>query len=517
MQVHQYFDYHSRRFPENDCLIFQGKTYSYQDMQTMSQQIANGLLALGVKADDRVAVLCENCPEFLGLLMACSRIGAVTVPLNYRLAPPETAFILEDSKAHILLSPDEAMNPLLEAMAESTAKLQTVISCTTATNWQNWLAQQSAEPVKVDTYQQKGFLQLYTSGTTGKPKGVVLSHANISSLFTKSLVSSDNKTHAGSRDLVCAPPFHIGGSGTLLLPILAGGSAVLHKTFDPFAVVNDLEKYKIESSFIVPAMILAIISMVPDLDKRDFSSLKQIMYGASPISPALLEQAINIFGCDFYQAYGMTETTGTIVVLMPEDHRNALKGRPELLESAGRPQAGVEVKVVDSEGNILPPGQIGELYVRSESTMLGYYNRPDANAETFEDGWLKTGDSAEINEEGYIFLRDRIKDMIVSGAENIYPIEIENALCAHPAIADLAVIGIPDEKFGETPLACLVLKPGQSIETEEMIEFLRGKLAGYKIPRQLKIYDVLPRNPSGKILKKDLRAPFWEGRERQIN
>ncbi|TXS95272.1 long-chain-fatty-acid--CoA ligase [Parahaliea maris] len=517
MQIHNYFDFHLRRAPERDCLIYQGQTYSYQQIGELSQKIANGLLALGVQADDRVAILCENCPEFLAFMMATSRIGAVAVPLNYRLAPPETAFILEDCQASILLSPDDAMNPHLEAMGEVTSKLDKVISCISSPDWQEWVEQQSDDPVDIDTYTQEGCLQLYTSGTTGKPKGVPLTHANLTSLFTKLLVAADDKTHPDSRDLVCAPPFHIGGSGNLLLAMMAGGAVVLHKTFDPLAVVDDLERYEVESAFLVPAMILAIVSSVPGLEQRDFSALKKISYGASPISPALLEQALQIFGCDFYQAYGMTETTGTIVTLQPEDHRSALEGRPELLESAGRPLAGVEVKVVDSEGNTLPFGQIGELLVRSTSNMPGYYNRPEANAETFVDGWLKTGDSAEMNEEGYIFLRDRIKDMIVSGAENIYPIEIENVLCSHPAVADLAVIGVPDEKFGEAPLACLVLKPGQHLEAGEMVEFLRGKLAGYKIPRQLKIYDVLPRNPSGKILKKDLRSEFWEGRERQIN
>ncbi len=519
MQLHQYFDFHVSRAPESICLIFENAQYSYGDIAKQSQKIAAGLLALDVEANDRVAILCENCPEYLSFLLACSRVGAVAVPINYRLAPPEVAFVLEDCQAGILLSPDESMSELISSLPPTSGAVKTLIATDQADqyHWETWLNSQTSTPIKCDTYNCEAVLQLYTSGTTGKPKGVVLGHDNLTSLFAKSVVAVEHKSGPGSRDLVSAPPFHIGGAGTLILPIMAGGSVVLHRSFNPFAVVEDLEKYRVESSFIVPAMILAIVQMVPDLDKRDFSALKQIMYGASPISTALLKQALEIFDCDFYQAYGMTETCGTIVTLSPEDHRQALAGKPELLEAAGRPQAGVEAKVVNSSGEPLPCGEIGELMVRSTSNMLEYFNRPEATAETLVDGWVKTGDSAIIDGEGYIFLRDRIKDMIVSGAENIYPIEVENIISQHPSVGDVAVIGIPDEKYGETPLACVVLKPEAELNIDELIGWCRGKLAGYKIPRKLKIYEGLPRNPSGKILKRDLREPFWEGRERQIN
>ncbi len=520
MLIHQFFDYHTQRNPAQDCLLFQGKTLSYARLAEDSLRIANGLHARGIASNDRVAILCENCPEVLTIVLACSRIGAVAVPLNYRLAAPEVAYILNDAEAKILFAPDMALIELLSKLRPLAKEALPIIAASAegADNWQQWLDQQVATPVNFgDISADAGILQLYTSGTTGRPKGVVTSQRNIFALYTSASTSLANKAGPGTRDLVCAPNFHIGGIGTLLLPILAGASVVLHSSFNPMAVVDDLENHKIDNMFIVPAMIMAILDYVPNIEQRDFSSLRQLLYGASPISTGLLERALKIFKCDFYQCYGMTETTGTIVSLSPEDHITALKECPELLQSCGRPQAGVEVKVIDAAGKTLSTGETGELLIRSEANMLCYYNRADATAETLINGWIHTGDSAIIDDQGYIFLRDRIKDMIVSGGENIYPIEIENVLSQHPAVGDVAVVGIPCAKFGEAPLACVVLKPEHNLTEQEMIDFCREQLAGYKIPRQLKIFDVLPRNPSGKLLKKDLRAPFWEGNERGIN
>lgn len=517
MQVHELFDYHAVQRPNDCCLIFNGEKLSYGEISQLASKIAAGLADEGIAAGHRVAILCQNCPEYLAFLMACSQLGAVAVPLNYRLAPAEMAYVLNDAQAQLLLNPDTELEALLLALLDSgDAPRSIAFSERASLNWDQWLANADGESFTPPQHNAAPFLQLYTSGTTGYPKGVVLSHANLVSLFTISTVSAPHKAGANTVDLVSAPNFHIGGSGTLLLPIMAGGSVVLHKTFDPFALVNDIETYKVDHTFIVPAMILAVISMVPDLDKRDFSHLKQIMYGASPITTELLEQAIKIFQCDFAQVYGMTETTGSIVMLTPADHQRALVDKPDLLQSCGRPQAGVAVKVCDPDGKELPLGETGELWIRSGSNMLEYYNKPDATAETLVDGWIRTGDSAVMDEEGFLYLRDRIKDMIVSGGENIYPIEIENVLSHHPAIADIAVVGVPNEKYGETPLACVVLKPEQQLDEETMVDYCRDKLAGYKIPRQLQIMDALPRNPSGKILKKELRAPFWEGKERKI-
>ena len=521
MLIHQFFDFHCQRNPDNICLIFAGQHYSYQDIAKQSQQLAQALLAEGVSHGDRVAVLCENCPEYLSLMMACSRIGAVLVPINYRLAPAEVLYVIRDAQAKLLLAPDGKLSELLDGLRPLVSEL-TIISSTEQgrRNWQHWLQENAASQATIMTSASNtysAFLQLYTSGTTGNPKGVVISHHNIVALYTMSQTSLPVKSGIGTRDLVCAPNFHIGGSGTLLLPILAGASVVLHSSFNPLAIADDLEQLQIDNMFIVPAMIMAIIEYVPNIEQRDFSHLKQLLYGASPISTGLLEKAASIFKCDFYQCYGMTETTGTVVSLSPADHALALKARPELLQSCGRPLAGVEVKVINKQGDVLPSGVTGELLIRSESNMQGYFNLEQASRETVVDGWVHTGDSAMIDEDGYIFLRDRMKDMIVSGGENIYPIEIENVLSKHPAITDVAVIGIPDDKYGETPLACVVCAADQTITIEALIAFCRDKLAGFKIPRRLEVYEALPRNPSGKILKKTLREPYWKDRERKIN
>ncbi|MBQ0797122.1 long-chain-fatty-acid--CoA ligase [Zhongshania sp.] len=523
MLVHQFFDFHCQRNPNNLCLIFAETHYSYRDISHQSEQLARSLRSEGLEHGDRVAVLCENCPEYLSMMMACSRIGAVLVPINYRLAPAEVLFVLQDTKTKLLLAPDGKLTELVEGLRPLISGL-TVISTTEQGdyNWQNWLEHGAANTAetnfsKSDPNTYSAFLQLYTSGTTGNPKGVVISHHNIIALYTMSQTSLPVKSGVGTRDLVCAPNFHIGGSGTLLLPILAGASVVLHSSFNPVAIVDDLEQLQIDNMFIVPAMIMAIIEYVPNIEQRDFSHLKQLLYGASPISTGLLEKATSIFKCDFYQCYGMTETTGTVVSLSPADHALALNGRPELLQSCGRPLAGVEVKVINKQGEALASGQTGELLIRSESNMQGYFNLEQASRDTVIDGWVHTGDSAMIDEDGYIFLRDRIKDMIVSGGENIYPIEIENVLSKHAAITDVAVVGIPDDKYGETPLACVVCATGQTLTIEELITYCRDQLAGYKIPRRLEFYETLPRNPSGKILKKTLREPYWKNRERKIN
>lgn len=522
MQVHQFFDFHWQRNPNNVCLIFAGKSYSYQDIAEQSRQLARALLSEGVSQGERVAVLCENCPEYLSLMLACGRIGAVLVPINYRLAPTEVLFVLQDASARLLLAPDHALTELVDGLRPLIGDLP-VISQTGQghRNWQQWLSAaanaNTADNSESGSNTHSAFLQLYTSGTTGNPKGVVISHHNIIALYTMTQTSMPIKSGIGSRDLVCAPNFHIGGSGTLLLPILAGGSVVLHSNFNPLAVVDDLEQLQIDNMFIVPAMIMAIIEYVPNIEQRDFSHLKQLLYGASPISTGLLEKAASIFQCDFYQCYGMTETTGIVVSLSPADHLIALNGRPELLQSCGRPLPGVDAKVINKQGETLASGLTGELLIRSESNMQGYFNLEQASRDTIIDGWVHTGDSAMIDEDGYIFLRDRIKDMIVSGGENIYPIEIENVLSKHQAIVDVAVVGIPDEKYGETPLACVVCAADQTLSLDELIAHCRDKLAGFKIPRRLEIYDTLPRNPSGKILKKTLREPYWLNKERQIN
>lgn len=525
MLVHDFFDFYTDRFPDNLCIVFEGQSYSFREVAKEVDILVAGLQKLGLKSGDRIALLTENCPEYIHTLFAASKLGCVVLPLNYRLAPAELIFIIADSQAKLLLVPDKNMQTLLsgieeraEIMPPVVAKLPPIVPNRMA--WSDCFSTQLAdeEPlINGDQYDENSpYLQIYTSGTTGHPKGVLLSHRNLSNGALSGIFAARHRPQLGSIDLVCAPNFHIGGSGSMLIPILAGGGIVLHKTFDPAAVIADLQRFPITTTFLVPAMILAIVSNVPGIEEMKFPNLKQISYGASPINSTLLKQALAIFDCDFYQLYGLTESTGTVISLSAEDHLQALDGQEHLLASCGRAQIGVEIKIVNDEGNECGPNEIGEILIKSGTVMLGYHGLDDQTAETIKNGWLHSGDSGAKDEKGYIYIKDRIKDMVVSGGENIYPIEVENALAQHPAISDIAVIGVPDEKFGEALMACLVLKSGQELEVDEIVDFCRDKLAGYKIPRQIQKLDALPRNPSGKVLKTELRKPFWESHGRNV-
>ena len=516
MLVHHFLEFYARNTPAQACLTQGEVSHSYGETDATANQLARGLLDLGVEKGQRVGVLGENSYEHLVLLMAASKIGAVTVPLNYRLAPAELAFVIADARTRVLLVLD-GMESLLEALLEQLPADLTVMTRDYPDTllWQDCASQFAASAPESKVDREDAFIQLYTSGTTGNPKGVVSSHFNIVSLTMMNNVGMTQRPDPGTAGIVCAPLFHIGGAGSVVSGIYNGQHTILHRSFDPVNLLDDIERYPVTSIFLVPAMIMAILA-VPGVEQRDFSRIKQIFYGASPISETLLRRALQVFQCDFSQMYGMTETTGTVVGLSPADHRLALAGKPELLRSCGRPSVGARARVMDPQGNPVAAGEIGEIWLRSDTNMIGYYNLPEATAANLTDGWVHTGDAGYMDEEGYLYLKDRIKDVVVSGAENIYPVEIENALAQHEAVADVAVIGVPDEKFGEALLAFVVTKPGLNLTLDEMISFCRDKIAGYKIPRQMEVVQELPRNPSGKILKKVLREPFWQDKDRAI-
>ena len=321
--------------------------------------------------------------------------------------------------------------------------------------------------------------------------------------------------------MVAMPLFHIGGTGWALAGMSRGGHSVVLRDIDPVEILRLIEEHGITDSFFVPAVLMFLLA-TPQLAGTDVTSLRTIVYGASPISEDVLVKSMAAFGCDFAQVYGLTETTGAITSLLPDDH-DPDGPRANLLRSAGRPFSHVELRIVDSAtGESLPHGAVGEVMSRSDQTMLGYWNKPDETAGVLtDDGWFRTGDAGWLSEDGYLFLHDRIKDMIVSGGENIYPAEVENALLAHPAVADAAVIGVPHDKWGETVKAVVVLATDAPGDAEalaaDILSATRERLAHYKCPTSIDFVDALPRNPSGKVLKRELRAPYWEGRERNIS
>ncbi len=514
-----------------DVVRIQGKNrgnaivFDFEDRQTTfaefdrhTNQIANGMIALGVKPQEHVAYLGKNSDTFFELLIGAIKANAVMAPVNWRLAGPEIAFIVEDCKAAILFVGPEFVDQV-RGIKASLPSVRTIMTTEGgAPEWNDvikWREAQSSTDPNVPIKPQDVAIQLYTSGTTGRPKGAMLSHANFLSLVR---AGQDNKPdwNTWSEDdvsLVAMPIFHIGGSGWGTLGIYHGAKGVIAREFDPTKVLDFFEHSKITKLFMVPAAMQFVVRQ-PRARTMDFSRLRYMLYGASPIPAALLKECIEVFKCGFVQMYGMTETTGTIVALAPEDHVEGL----ERMRSAGKALPGVELAILDAEGNRLPPRQVGEIATRSGSNMVGYWNLPEATAQTIDkDNWLRTGDAGYMDEDGYLYIHDRIKDMIISGAENIYPAEVESAICDHPDVAEAAVIGIPDDKWGEAVKAIVVLKPGKTATATDIINFTRERIAGFKTPKTVDFIPALPRNPSGKILRRHLRDPYWAGKDRQVN
>jgi fatty-acyl-CoA synthase len=356
--------------------------------------------------------------------------------------------------------------------------------------------------------------QMYTSGTTGRPKGAVLTHGAVTSHLEQ--VSPFFRLREGERGLGVAPMYHAAGCLLAFRTVADGGSVYLMAEFDPAEVVRVLDEERIGAAIMVPAMIQACLVSAPDVDTRRYNDLRTIYYGSSPIAAETLRRAMAVFGCDFNQAYGMTELTAGSTNLSAEDHRRALTDRPELLLSAGRPLMGVQIRIVDEEDRAVADGETGEILMRGPQMMRGYWNMPDETAEALRGGWMHTGDVGRVDADGYLYVMDRLKDMIVSGGENVYPRAVEDVLFAHPSIADAAVIGVPDDRWGETVKAIVVLRDGSSASEAELIDYCRDRLGGLQRPRSVEFRDALPHAANGKMLKRVLRDPYWAGRERRI-
>jgi long-chain acyl-CoA synthetase len=353
---------------------------------------------------------------------------------------------------------------------------------------------------------------MYTSGTTGLPKGVMLSHANICGAAA---VAADWGLSPEAIALVCMPLFHMSGTSWGLVALYRGSRLVLLRDPEPEAVLAAIDGDGVTHALLVPALIAMLLAH-PRCATTEFSTLDLVLYGGSPISVELLTESMERFGCRFLQLYGLTESTGLATMLAPGDHVSDARDR--LLRSVGRPGPGVELSIVDPDtGRPVRTGDGGEVWLRGDNVMRGYWGNQEATDDTVRDGWLRTGDAAYLDEEGFVFLHDRVKDMIVSGGENVYPAEAERVLRQHPAVADLAVIGVPDERWGETPKAVVVLVPGATVTEAELLGFVRDRLAHYKCPTSVDLVADLPRNATGKVLKRALREPYWAGQARRVN
>jgi long-chain acyl-CoA synthetase len=494
--------------PDAPALTFEGATRTFADLDAASSRVANALSGEGVGAGDRVAVLSKNCPEFFEIAFGCSKIGAILVGLNWRLAAPEIEAIVADATPTVIFA-SRAEGVLLGNTADGT---RTVWLGDGFEQWRD--AAPSVDPMHHGRPEDVCLI-LYTSGTTGLPKGVMLSNASMA--HTPRLAAEAWQFHGDSVNLVAMPLFHIGGIGYGLSAMCTGGHTVLMRDVDTSLILATIEHHRVTHAFFVPAVIHALLQ-TPGVDQADLTSLELIVYGASPIGDAVLRRAIAVFGCGFTQAYGMTETSGTIVALPTTDH-DPDGPRARLLRSCGRPLPWIEARLVDpSTMNDAATGSVGEIWLRGAPIMAGYWNKPDETAATVTgEGWLRTGDAAFSDDEGYLFLFDRFKDMIVSGAENVYPAEVENVLGDHPAVSEVAVIGVPHERWGETVKAIVVRHASTDVTEAELIEFARTRLAKYKCPTSVDFAETLPRNASGKLLKKDLRTAYWQDHDRAVN
>jgi long-chain acyl-CoA synthetase len=507
---------HGKERGEKTALIYEGRSWTYADCDRESSRVAQALADLGIRPQDHIAFLDKNTPEYFWFLFGGAKVNAVAVAVNWRLAPREMEHILNDSEAKVLLIGEEFLGHLAEfgPNLEHVRKVVVIGESAGHESYENWVGRYPAQDPGVPSTGADVCYQLYTSGTTGLPKGVEITNNNLFGLAPTA--SAEWRMDEDTVNLVCMPLFHIAGSGWGVIGLYNGLQNVLTREVDPAEILRLTPEHGITLALFVPA-VMQFLLMMPNVNETDFSSLRTVVYGASPITNEVLLKSMETFQCDFIQVYGLTETTGAITVLRAGDHDPG-GPRAELLRSAGRPWGDVALRIVDPDTREeLPDGQVGEIWIRSRQVMKGYWKQPDATAEVIlEGGWFRSGDAGYLK-DGFLYIHDRVKDMIISGAENIYPAEIENVLMAHPQVADIAVIGVPDEKWGETVKALVVTQKGDDVSERELIDYCRERLAHYKCPTSVDWVDAIPRNPSGKILKTELREPYWKGQERRVH
>jgi len=483
------------------------RRYTFKELNERSNRLANALKAKGLRKGDRVGLLLMNSVEFMESFFAIGKVGGVVVPLNWRLVADELEFILKDSGVKTLIFDNDFAATVadLESRGDKTDINQWLHvlggasddACQPfATAYDAYCAASSVAEPECGAEDDDMLYIMYTSGTTGLPKGVV--HTHTTAMWGVFTIHATADYQAGERYIACLPMFHVGALTPLTINAYHGATTYVMRSFDPVAAWECVQREKITSGLMVPAMLNFMVQ-VPNFENYDWSSVRSFMTGAAPV-PVALTQRYQEMGIDITQVYGLTETCGPACLM---DTENAVR-KPE---SCGKPFFFTEVMVADEHGNELPIGEAGEMLVRGKHIMREYWNRPDASAETLVNGWLRTGDVGVMDDEGFFAIQDRIKDMIISGGENVYPAEIEGVLQSHPGISEAGVIGQTSEKWGESPLA-VVVKNDDALTGEEILAFCQGKLAKFKQPKAVEFIDVIPRNPSGKILKRVLREQF---------
>ena len=494
--------------PDLPAIIEPSGTTSFAELDRQASQVAQALIRDGVQPGDRVAYVGENAPSFLAVLYGAAKMGGVPTALNFRLAVPEVEYIIGNSEPAVVV-----LGRGQERLAAATAAFDSVHTVVTmddgddSTAWAAWLEGVSDDDPGYQRELDDTALMFYTSGTTGRPKGIELTGPNLGQAIAAMHYVLDLDTTSVA--LAPVPFFHVSGLGLALVANVNGSALLLRNPESPADLCTILQEDKVTHAVAVPTVIQFLIA-TPEAKAADWSHLKYMIYGASPMPVSVLREATALLGCKFLQSYGLTESTGGVTMLTPDDHRADGDDTIHRLRSVGRPMPNIPVRIVDpTTGEDLPFGERGEVWIGGGHIMKRYWRNPAATEQTLtEDGWLRSGDGGSLDADGYLYLNDRIKDMIVSGGENVYPAEIESVLTGHPGVAHAAVIGIPSEKWGESPYAVVVKAPDADVTEADLIAYARDQMAHYKCPAGVAFVDSLPLNASGKLLKTELRARF---------
>ena len=508
---------HGRNHPQRIALRFEGRDTSWSQWDRLCNQVARALRAAGRPHASRIGYLGKNSDRFFHVFLGAARAGMVTVPVNWRLTTSEIAFILDDAECEILFIGSDYL-ALLPELRAACPRLREIVgvdgAAADAVAFDEWLQGHADSDLEVPIASDDVVLQLYTSGTTGLPKGAQLTHANLLAAASLGETETLGRWRGDDLSVLPLPLFHAGGLIYGLNGPYAGCTTLVVRDASPAAILAALQasSQPITRLGLVPAVMQMLLNQ-PGLAAIDFGSLRTLTYGGSPIPPTVVRDAITRFGNVLVQLFGMTETCTMGTALLPSDHDLNRVGR---LSSCGRPLPGIEVRIANADGRNALSGESGEILVRGPTVMKSYWKRDEESRAALRDGWYHSGDVGYFDAEGYLYIQDRLKDMIVSGGENVYPAEVERVLTEHPAVADAAVFGIPDATWGEAVKAAVVLRVGHAADAQELIAFARARIAAYKCPRSIDWTDSLPRNASGKLLKRTLREPYWSGQARNV-
>jgi acyl-CoA synthetase (AMP-forming)/AMP-acid ligase II len=505
--------YWQERRPDAEAMRCGAASWTWSELDERIRRNAAAQLATGLTRGERIVSFDKNHPFCLETSLACALIGTANAVVNFRLAPPEIAYVINDSQASVVLVGAEFLPVFEQIRADLPTVRRVIVVGGDHDEYESWLAGSQpltgTEPVDAD----ECFLQLYTSGTTGFPKGAMITQRAMTA--HADAMSDSLGLDSDGVSMVAMPLFHVGGSSWALCTLYYGARQVVVRDINPPVLLDELVEQGVTHTFLVPA-IFGFLLQIPGVADRDYSKLRGLVYGASPMPLPLLRRSLATFPADFHQVYGMTEASGAVTILGPEQHRD--QANDHRLVSAGLPLKGVEIIVADPvTDEPLGPGEVGEIMVRTQQLMAGYWRMPEASKQAItSDGWLHSGDAGYLDEDGFVYISDRVKDMIISGGENIYPAEVERVLGEHPSVADVAVIGVPDERWGEVGKAIVVAAPGATVDPDELIVLCRAQLAAFKCPKSVEVVTELPRNATGKILKRTLREPYWADRSRAV-